>query len=81
MADAQQRVSTKNNMKKPLKRLLRPFIQGMIRDEVKHIFADENEDIRTRLSRLEGTVKELDEEVTNSFIRRTKEGINQANTD
>jgi hypothetical protein len=67
-------------MKKLLKRLLRPFIQGIIKDEINSLYADENEDIRTRLSRLEATVKELDEEVTNSFIRRTKEGINQANT-
>jgi hypothetical protein len=67
-------------MKKLLKQLLRPLIQEMIQEEINRLYTDENEGIRTRLSSLEGTVKELDEEVTNSFIRRTKEGINQANT-
>jgi hypothetical protein len=67
-------------MKKLLKLLLRPLIQGMIKDELNCLYADENEDIRTRLSSLEGTLKELEEEVTNSFIRRTKRDINRTNT-
>jgi hypothetical protein len=67
-------------MKKLLKRLLRPLIQGMIKDELNCLYADENEDIRTRLSSLEGTVEELDKQIAHSFIRHTKQHINRTNT-
>jgi hypothetical protein len=67
-------------MKKLLKRLLRPLVRGMIKDEINLLYAEEYKDIQIQLSNIENCVKALREELTYNFTQRSREHVSYTDT-